>query len=280
MSDEKKPKDKEKKTKDKPADDAGDGEARKPTAAVWLILCGGLACIVCLVWACALVTRFITNPMSQPSLLLMALLALGFQIGFTLCACGLATIGKQAVYVYLPLSLVCALLLGAASGVIGYLASSGADVAYMKPKTVEYGWELERETSGLRECSVTYQQTATMGGQSMRARMTVTVPRRRTGPMSTEAWNAHMERVGQEPRNMGGVERTNRETKRVTISGQRTLKVVDTLKGGRGPNIMQARYWWYSPKLDRLLTCVAVADEMSKWKLDAVEKMLESIPIE
>ena len=77
-----------------------------------------------------------------------------------------------------------------------------------------------------------------------------------------------------------GDARVRVETKHLTIAGQRAFKVVDSMSGDRGTSFTQARYWWYSPKLDRLVTCVAFLEGGGSWQLDSIEKMLNSIPVD
>jgi len=250
--------------------------------AVWLVALGVLASAACLVWLALLIARFMAEPMAMPSLWGAALLALGFQVGFTLCACGLASVRKQLVYIYLPTALVCLVVVGLATGFVGYLAMSGpSDIAHLRPAKLDFGWELERETSGLEQCTVTFCRTSNFGGRPSKSALTITVPRRRSGPMSTEGWQRLIASIESEPKppRDGPVRRMAHRTESLTIAGQRAFKVVDTMMAERGVSFIQARYWWYSPKLGRLMNAIAAIQGGGEWQLKGVEKMLDSIPV-
>jgi len=213
---------------------------------------------------------------------LLALLAIGFQVGFTLCACGLASLGRRPVCLYLPLILACAIVVAVTTGIASYLSTSGvSDMKYLKPaKDAAWGWELQDEKRGLKQCSVTYAQSGAMGGRQTRSTLNITVPRQRRPPIGNDEWQQHRARIEQEPKTFGNIQRTKRDIEWIKISGQRALKVADTMSAGQGPGFVQARYYWYSPKLGRMITAVAMLQGPSTWKLGSIEKMLRSIPIQ
>jgi hypothetical protein len=220
----------------------------------------------------------------MPPLLVTVLLALLFQVGFSLYACGLGTIGRHVLYLYLPVMLVCGVLVGLISGFVGYMVTSGpSDYKYLKPQKPDYGWEFQGESSGIKDCSVTYARKSFMPGGEGKSTLRITVPRRRTGPMFGRAWQAFIASVESQGKTKeeGPIRRTRRESKEIRICGQPAYKVVDEMSGPRGMGFTNAAYWWYSPAVDRLVTCVVVLEGGGgSWELEAVEKMLNSIPTE
>ncbi len=254
--------------------------ARRAAPSGLLIGLGAALALACLVVGMGLVGRFLGDPASLPGVWTLALLAVGFQLGFTLYACGLASRGPRAVYAYLPLALLLSIVAGGVAGVASYLASSGiADMTYLKPKAdAAWGWELEQEKKGLHQFSVTYTQEASMGGRALRSTLTISAARQRRPPIGQDEWSRREAALSKEPKQVGPLKRANRKVDWITLGGQRALKVVDTMSGGPGPAFIQARYWWYSPKLKRVLTGVAMVDASSEWKLKSIERMLDSIP--
>ena len=248
-------------------------------AAGKVVAAGVVASAAGLLSLCLLIGRFWGDPMALPSLLAFILLALLFQAGFTVSACGLAAIRKQAVYVYLPVILFSLTVLGLVTGFIGYLVMSGPDVAYLKPAKLDYGWDLDRVSSGLSTCSAKYSRSANMGPRTMKSTMTISVPRRRTPPLSIEMLKRMVD-AEPKPQDDGPIRRTSRDAQRLKISGQDAYKVADNMSGNRGMSFTQARYWWYSPKLSRQVNCVVILEGGGSWQLDGIEKMLNSIPTE
>lgn len=264
---------------DAPQGKSVDAKGAAPRGAGKVVAAGVVASAAGLLSLCLLIGRFWGDPMAMPSLLAMVFLALLFQVGFTVSACGLAAIRKQAVYVYLPAILVCLTVVGLVTGFIGYLVMSGPDTTYLKPASLEYGWELDHVSSGLSTCSAKYSRSSNMGQRTMKSAMTISVPRRRTPPLSIEMLK-RVVAAEPKPQEDGPVRRTSRDAERTKINGQDAYKVVDTMSGSRGMSFTQARYWWYSPKLSRQVNCVVILEGGGAWQLGAIEKMLNSIPVE
>ena len=252
----------------------------KPAAGPWLSAAGAALSLVTLLWLCLMIGRFWGNPSAVPSVPFALVLALLFQVGFILCACGLAAIKPHCLYLYLPVIFVCLAVVGLCTGFIGYLAMSSPDLAYLKPKQPGYGWDLDNVSSGLTRCSLRYTRTASMGPRPMKSTLTISVLRRRTPPMTDGIWGEFIASVESEPKPSqdGPVRQTNRSSQVITIAGQRGYKVVEDMMGDRGMSFSRARYWWYSPRLARQVTCAVFIEGGGSWQLGDVEKMLNSIP--
>jgi len=245
-----------------------------------LLIAGIILCLAGMMCLCVLVAKIWFDPMTLlGNLLLAVVFAVLFQVGFILCACDLADRGKRAVAVGLPTVLVCLSAVGLLTGFIGYLVISGPDMTYLQPEKPEYGWDRDNVSKGLSTCSVKYSRTSNMGQRSMRSTVTITCSRRKTPPMMIEMIRRMI--AGEpKPEEGGPVRRTSRDAEEIKIGGQPAYKVVDNMSGMRGTNFTHARYFWYSPKLNRQLQCMAVIDGGGAWQLDGVEKMLNSIPAE
>lgn len=265
-----------------PQNDAPAPDLANPKLGGWLLVLGLIASTACLIWLSVIAGEFAWNPLAMRDLLGTVILALVFQIGFVLCACGLAAIGRPSAYLYLPVILICFIGIGLVAGFVSYLVTSGpSDYKYLKPRKAEYGWSFSDQSSGLGDCSVTYTKQSFMPGGEGKSTMRISVPRRFTPPMSDAEWQLHLAAMEEQRKSLksGPMRSTRHDSGKLTIAGQRAYKVVDEMSGPQGPGLTNAIYWWYSPILGRRLTCVVMLQGGGAWELESIEKMLNSIPV-
>jgi len=264
-------------------DDAPAPDVASPKLGGWLLAIGLVVSAACLIWLSVIAGELTWNPLAMRGLLGTVILALVFQIGFVLCACGLAAIGRPTTYLYLPVVLVCFIGIGLVSGFVSYLVTSApSDYKYLKPRKAEYGWSFSDQNSGLRDCSVTYTKQSFMpGGQGGKSTMRISVPRRLTPPMTDTEWRRHLAMMEEQRKSLEKEQRrsTRHESKKLTIAGQRAYKIVSEMRNPQGPGVTTAFYYWYSPVLGRRLMCMVTLLGGGAWELETVEKMLNSVPV-
>ena len=258
-------------------------EVTNPRLGGWMLAVGIVISAACLIWLSLMAGAYAGDPLKMPRLWAPILLALAFQIGFVLSGCGLAALGKRLLYVYLPVVLGSYVVVGFLTGFIGYLVESGPDYKFLKPGKLEYGWKFEKDKGGLSHCSVTYVKDSSMPGRRSKSTMTVVAPRQRMVPMGSRAWGQLISSIkaqAKSKKDEGPMRRTKNESKELKINGQRAFKIVDEMSGPQGMTFTQAGYWWYSPRINRLMNCVVVLEGGGSWQLGDIEKMLNSIPRE